>query len=80
MRVMIRGEGLLCPFAYYLLFNMLSLSTCFFLIALRLYSYLLHFSTCLQVYPFSMQVIDQDVPRQGIIGLGLSGGVGCVRV
>ena len=26
MRVMIRGEGLLCPFAYYLLFNMLLLN------------------------------------------------------
>jgi len=24
---------------------------------------------CLKVYPFSMQVIDQDEPRQGIIGL-----------
>ena len=30
----------------------------------------IYFSTCLLiVYPFSMQVIDQDEPRQGIIGL-----------
>ena len=54
---------------FYVLLRTIYFSTCFFLIALRLYSYLLHFSTCLKVYPFSMQVIDQDEPRQGIIGL-----------
>jgi hypothetical protein len=54
---------------FYVLLRTIYFSTCFFLIALRLYSYLLHFSTCLKVYPFSMQVIDQDEPRQGIIGV-----------
>jgi hypothetical protein len=54
---------------FYVLLRTIYFSTCFFLIALRLYSYLLHFSTWLKVYPFSMQVIDQDEPRQGIIGL-----------
>ena len=46
----------------------------------------IYFSTCLLiVYHFSMQVIDQDEPRQWIIGLRyryleLSGDVGCVWV
>ena len=55
---------------YYVFLLSIYLSTCF-LIALRLYAYCLPFvmSLCLIVFSFSMQVIQEYEPRQGIFGV-----------